>query len=109
MSGSALDAVALLLRRFGSVVVDDTVAVFEKLPRKDAGTLNVALIVTDCPLLRVPRLHGKGVVQAPEFETNVRLAGVGSDTVTPAAWLGPLFVTLIPASQLACLKKLPWR
>jgi hypothetical protein len=43
----------------------------------------------------VPKLHGKAVVQAPEFETKVRLAGVVSDTETPVASPGPRFDTVV--------------
>src|SRR5262245_2673399 len=45
------------------------------------------------PAVTVPRLQGNAVVQSPVFETKVRPAGVGSVTVTAAAFEGPLFVT----------------
>jgi len=95
VSTGPFDAVEVLLPRFGSGVADETVAVFDTVPKKFWGTLYVAVIVTDCPLFKVPRLQGNGVVQAPEFETNVNPAGVGSLTTTPVAALGPLFVTVI--------------
>src|SRR5450759_1876723 len=40
-------------------------------------------------------VHGYAVVHAPLFDTNVSCAGVGSDTSTPGAVDGPLFVTVI--------------
>ena len=47
------------------------------------------------PDVIVPKLHGKAVTQAPEFETKVRLAGVVSDTETPVASPGPRFDTVV--------------
>src|SRR5262245_45776828 len=52
-------------------------------------------------------LQGNGVVQSPVFETKVRPVGVGSVTLTAAAFEGPLLVTtmvkatLVPAVALA--------
>ena len=86
----------VLLALFGSLTADDTFAVFVTLvPAKFDGTLYVDVIVAVWPALSVPRLHGYAVVHAPLLETNVRFAGVGSDTVTPVAVDGPLFVTAI--------------
>src|SRR5260370_452441 len=42
--------------------------------------------------------HGKGVVQAPELETNVSPDGVGSVRITLAARAGPLLKTSITKS-----------
>src|SRR5438270_12533581 len=50
-------------------------------------------MVAVAPDAIVPKLHGKTVAQLPEFETNVRPAGVVSATETAVATLGPLFVT----------------
>ncbi len=47
------------------------------------------------PAATVPNEQGNGVVHEPEFDKNVRPAGVESLTVTPLAAEGPLFVTLI--------------
>src|SRR5262249_37614844 len=52
------------------------------------------------PEVIVPKLHGKAVRQAPEFETKVRLAGVGSDTETPVASPGPGFDTVVVYEML---------
>ena len=87
-------AVALLFVLFVSGVVVDTVAVFVTLPLKVGDVLYVDVIVTGEPTATVPRLHGYALVQPPEFETNVRFAGVGSLTTTFAADDGPLFVTV---------------
>ena len=43
----------------------------------------------------MPSAHGNGVAQSPVFPTNVNPLGVGSDTVTAAASLGPLLPTTI--------------
>ena len=90
-------AVAVLLPDAGSVVVALTVATFTTglAPAYPEGTLNVAVITRLAPAGTVPRLHGKAVVQAPALDTNVRPAGVTSATDTPAASLGPPFVTVI--------------
>src|ERR1700694_4428483 len=76
------------------VVVHDVVFVIDGLGYV-SGTWKVEVIVADCPTFRMPRLHGKALVQAPEFETNVRPAGVVSATTTPFATSGPAFVTKI--------------
>ena len=88
------DAVDELFTVLGSGVEDVTVAVFD-VPCKLGGAVNVALMVTDWPLLSVPRLQGNAVVQPPEFETKANPAGVGSLTTTFAAGDGPLLVTVI--------------
>ena len=84
---------ALSLVLFGSAVVVDTVAVFVTLPLKLGDVLYVEVIVAVCPAVIAPRLQGYGFVQAPVLETNVRFAGVGSETLTAVAVDGPLFVT----------------
>ena len=47
------------------------------------------------PAGTVPSAHGKGVVQAPVFDTKFSPAGVASETSTFAALDGPVFVTVI--------------
>src|SRR5690242_12347952 len=71
-------AVDELLLGVGSVVVDDTVAVFEMVPENDGLDVYVLVIVKVAPGARVPRVQGNAVVQAPLFETNVVFAGVVS-------------------------------
>src|SRR5205085_6356862 len=88
-------ALAALFVLFGSFSFADTVVVFVTLPLKFGDVLYVDVIVAVCPFVSVPRLHGYALVQAPLLETKVRFAGVGSDTVTPVAVDGPLFVTAI--------------
>lgn len=51
------------------------------------------MIVAEAPAASVPTLQGKAL-QAPLLESQVRPAGVGSDTVTPTASDGPRFVTV---------------
>src|SRR5260221_9002925 len=50
------------------------------------------------PAEREPSGHGKGVVQAPELETNVNPGGVGSARITLAARAGPLLKASITKS-----------
>src|SRR5437879_1106375 len=89
-------AVEVLLVGFRSAVELLTVAVFEiVVPAKLAGTLYVDVIVTLCDGFSVPSAHGYGPLHAPEFETKVRPAGVGSLTWTFAAGEGPRFETVI--------------
>src|SRR2546421_7788264 len=71
---------ALSFVLFASAVVADTVAGFVTLPPKLGEVLYVDVIVTVCPLVSVPRLHGYADVHAPLLETKVRFAGVGSLT-----------------------------
>src|SRR4051794_10304998 len=59
------------------------------------GTPNVAVITFVSPAPTVPIWHGKDVVQAPPFETNVSPVGVGSWTDTLLAGWPPLLVTAI--------------
>src|SRR5262245_43799952 len=47
------------------------------------------------PGASVPRLQGKGVLQAPPFETNVTPGGAGSVTITPVAVEGPALVMVM--------------
>src|ERR1700682_142181 len=83
----------VLLAGCGSFAPEATVAVLvNDGPLKPNGTLKVALIVTVCPGVMLPRLQGKADVQPPVLETNVRPAGVGSLTTTAAAAEGPAFV-----------------
>ena len=84
-----------LFAGFGSAVLELTLATFVTLPLKAGEVEKVDVIVADCPAASVPRAQGNGVVQAPEFDTKVRFAGVGSDTVVAVALEGPLFVTTI--------------
>ena len=57
--------------------------------------MKVAVIVRVAPAGTTPSVHGKAVVQAPVFDTQVSPAGVGSRTTTPAASDGPVLVTVI--------------
>jgi hypothetical protein len=91
-------AVELLLPGVGSEVVADTVAVFERLATVFAVTTRA--IVGDAPALTVPRLQVTVLVPEHEptegvAETKVVPAGSVSLTVTPAALLGPEFVTVM--------------
>ena len=97
-SASALMVVVaeeLLFDAFGSVVVEETVAVLVTLPLVAGAAVNVVVIVTDEPAARFPIVQGNAVVHAPLFEVKVMPAGVGSLTTTPVALDGPLFVTVI--------------
>src|SRR5690348_137301 len=82
----SVDAVAIviavdeLLLRVGSIVADETVAVFEMAPENDGLDVYVLVIVKVAPEARVPRAQGNAVAHAPLFETNVVLAGVVSAT-----------------------------
>src|SRR5205085_3150976 len=60
-----------------------------------AETPYVDVIVADAPAINVPSEQANGVLHAPLFETNVRPAGVGSETVTPVASEGPELVMVI--------------
>ena len=96
-SPSAVVAVLLLLAAAGSGVALATVAVFvmgfgATYPE---GMAYVVVIVRTAPDARVPSAHGKAVVHAPAFDTNVRPGGVGSATVTDTAFDGPAFVTTV--------------
>ena len=87
---TAVVALALLLATSASVTVVVTVAVLMiEAAAYPVGTWNVATIVRVCPAGIVPSAHGNAVVQSPVFPTNVNPLGVGSDTVTPGASLGP--------------------
>jgi hypothetical protein len=55
----------------------------------------VTTIVRVPPGATVPSAHGNAVVQSPLVLTNVRPVGVGSDTETPVALDGPLFVSVM--------------
>ena len=86
-------AVALLLAGSVSVVAVATVAVLLMSgPVYPSGTAKVVRMIRVWPAGMVPSAQGNGVVQAPVFPTKVRPLGVGSDTVTPVASLGPWFV-----------------
>ena len=58
-----------------------------------ASTVKMAVMVRVWPDASAPRSQGNGVVQAPEFETNVRPAGAESATITACASPGPAFAT----------------
>jgi hypothetical protein len=96
--GTSLIAVAksdVLFAGTGSIVEADTVAVLTRVPAAVVAlTLKMAVMVRVWPDASAPRLQGKGVVQAPEFETNVRPAGVTSATITACASPGPALVTV---------------
>ena len=54
------------------------------------------MIVTEAPALIVPIAHGETPpAHGAVADTNVRPAGVGSDSETPVAFDGPLFVMVI--------------
>jgi hypothetical protein len=99
-------AVAELLPGVGSGVDELTVAVFVTVPAAVAGAIAVVSVKTPLPAAPsdaivheiVPPAPTGGVVhdQPPGAvsETNLALAGSGSDIVTDAAALGPLLVTV---------------
>ena len=55
----------------------------------------IVVIVCTAPDARVPSAHGKAVVHATTFDTNVSPGGVRSVTVTETAFDGPAFVTTV--------------
>src|ERR1051325_1506628 len=85
----------LLLLGFGSVAELVTLAVFVTVARAKLLTAYVEVIVADWFAPIDGMRHGNAVVQAPELETNVRPAGVGSLTTTFAALFGPALATTI--------------
>jgi hypothetical protein len=94
MSLIALVNVDVLFAVEASIVDAETVALLMIGPAvAPAPTVKVAVIVRISPDRSVPRLQGKAVVQAPELETNVSPAGVGSLTTTACASAGPAFAT----------------
>jgi len=88
-------AVELLFAADGSVVADDTDAVFDVNPPKLTELDIVVVITFDAPGAIVERSQGYGVTHAPALLTNVNPAGAGSATVTSVATDGPLFVTVM--------------
>ena len=85
-----------MLSGTGSLVGLETLAVFAMLdPEKSLGTLYVTVIVFVAFGARIPNPQGKAVAQSPALETKFRPAGVGSSTLTPAAFDGPRFLTVI--------------
>jgi hypothetical protein len=94
---TGVEAVAVLLADAGSLLEALTVAALTIgfAPAYPDGTPYVAVITRFPPTGIVPRLHGNAVVQAPAVDTNVSPVGVTSATETPAASLGPAFVTVI--------------
>ena len=94
---SSVIAVLLSLAAAGSGVALATVAVFTigSGVTYPAGMAYVVVIVPTAPAASVPSAHGKAVVHAPAFDTNVRPGGVGSATVTATASDGPAFVTTV--------------
>jgi len=93
---TGVDAVELSLAEFGSVVADETVAVFwiGSGVVYDDGTEYVVVIVRDSPAGIVPSAHGYADTQSPVFDTKPSPAGVGSATDTAEASELPLFVTV---------------
>ena len=89
------DAVEVLFAKFGSGVVELTVAVFVTVPVAVEARANVDVMVAVPAGASPRRRHGNAVVHAPEFETNVSDADGVSVTVTLSAALGPLFVTVM--------------
>ena len=90
-------SVAELFSRFGSGVVADTVAVFDVLVSVLlAGIETVITIVADAPLTRLPTVHTPPTYAPPESsDTYDTSGGNRSETETPVASDGPLFVTWI--------------
>lgn len=89
-------AAAASLSETGSVVVEATIAVLDSEPTTVGVTTIV--IVAPAPLARSPIAQVTIVVPLHEptdelAETNDTPAGNGSETVTPEAASGPLFVT----------------
>jgi hypothetical protein len=89
--------VEVLLARFGSVVVEETVAVLTTAPA-ELGLTTTSVIVGVAPTATVPREQVTVVVPEQDptdgvADTNVVPAGRTSVTVTPAAELGPAFPT----------------
>jgi hypothetical protein len=80
----------------GSGVLEETLAEFVTLePAKFAGTSYVTVIVSVVFGATVPKLQGKAVRQSPVLETKLNPVGVGSLTITFAAFDGPSFLTVI--------------
>ena len=92
-------SVSVLFAGLESVSVTVTVAVLDNDPRAVGLTVPTRVIVAEAPLASVPTLavtvpfDWLTVPRLEDPETNVRLAGKGSLTVTPVAVDGPLFVT----------------
>jgi len=98
--GTDTVAVEVLLARFGSRVSAATVAVLATVPGVP-GPLTTSAIVAEPPTARVPREQLTVLVPEQDdpagdgvAETNVVLAGRMSPTITFAAGLGPVFVTV---------------
>ena len=91
-------ALATLFPLFGSLVLDDTPALFVSVPLVPAFTLTVAVISALLPALSVPRLHGNtDPGQLPWLVVKVvRETPLGSVsvTVTLVAFDGPRFVAV---------------
>src|SRR4051794_17366313 len=85
---------AELLLLFASIDVVETVAVLVIVCGPPGETLYVAAMLTLCPPLSVPMLHGNAL-HAPLTETSERRAGVGSESVTPVAGAAPTFFTVM--------------
>ena len=102
VGGCALQLPALMvvvtleesLLEIGSELVALTSAVLVMEPEL-AVTLYEAVIVTLCPLTRVPSAQGKPVMQGDVADVNVNPAGVGSLRTTFVAVPGPLLVTVM--------------
>ena len=97
---TVVGSVAVLLEGLVSSSLDETEAVFVRIPLAliDTATFNVT--VADAPLARLPSdtvtvpLFSLTVPCEAEPEVNVTPEGSRSDTTTPVAADGPLFVTL---------------
>jgi hypothetical protein len=88
-------SVAVSLLESGSEVVALTVAVLDRSATCPASTFTVRVREVLVPAARAPIVQvtlPAASVPPPDAETNVVPAGIGSETVTPAASDGPLFV-----------------
>src|SRR5712671_6759552 len=93
-TGTSTATVAELFPRFGSGNVPETVAVFENVPDKvGVTTILRAVVAFEAIEPKLQMTVVPFVTQLPEAETNVRLAGSASVTVTPVALAPPKFET----------------
>ena len=106
MAASALAAdgvveVELLLSGEGSGVVEDTVAVFTRLPLKLDASVPLIVYVRVAPLATVPKLHDTfwlatehAPASVPPTVTAVTAAGTASADITASASDGPALLTV---------------
>ena len=107
-------AVAVLLPATGSLVVDETLAVFVSDPACAGAVTTTVIVCAVVPVARAGRVHVADTLPefvhvhpAPVADTNVTPAGRVSDTERLAASEGPLFTTtreydtLPPATTVA--------